>query len=375
MDGGRRPGWSRRLREALGAAVHVDRAAAQPVAALRYAGGTGALLLVGLTTMNPQLAIVLASGAVNAGAIGVNLQLDRPRFTMLVTTAALSLSLFLACLTADRPVLAVLALAAIGALAGLLSGASQATSVIGVQAMVGFVVLGQRAAPLPTALTYAGLAAVGGLVQVVLGLLLRLDAQRTAAASVPGLRHRVERPQVPDLAPLDDVSRDAVASLRHPDQATRWHALRLGLGLGVAEALAQLLDGAQGYWVPLTVTNVVKPQWADTVGRGIDRLLGTVLGLVLWSGLVAWLQPQGLSLIVLATFLAWAMFTLQFVNYLCYTAVLTGWVVVFLEVSGVHAPDSAPHRLLATAIGGALSFLLLALVRTTKPYETGQGHA
>lgn len=343
-------------------ALQIDRGAAQPIVAVPYALGFGAVLLVGLLTVGPLLAVVAASGAINAGGIGVDQLVARPRLTMLVTTAVLAVSLFVACLVADQPVLAVLTLAAVGAVVGLLSP-REGPGQVGVQAVIGFLALGQQPAPVRTAVTYAVLVAAGGLVQVLVGTAVGPRVRRRRSRVTPLLRQHLPDPARADPAPLPEVGRAVINDLRHPGAGPRWHALRLALGLGVAEVLSQLLAPMRGYWIPLTVVTVLQPRLTDTLGRGRDRLLGTALGVAVAGAVVTWAQPEGATLLALGTFLAWAMFTLQSVSYVLYSTALTAWLVVFLEVIGITAQGSMPHRLLATAIGGALALLLVVVVR------------
>lgn len=361
-----RPTRRERVRTVVRPALQVDRGAAQPAVAVPYALGFGAVLLAGVLMSEPLLGVVAASGAINAGGLGVDPQIARPRLTMLVTTAVLSSSLFVACLVSDHPLLAVLTLAAIGAVVGLLSP-REGPGQVGVQAVVGFLAMGQQATPLRTALTYAGLVAVGGLVQVMIGTLVGPRSRRRRSRVAVVLRRELPGPERAEPAPLPEVRRAVFDDLRHPGPESCWHALRLGLGLGVAEALSQLLLPLRGYWVPLTVVNVLQPRLTDTIARGLDRLLGTAVGVAAGGGAVVLARPEGMTLLALGTLLAWAMFALQSVNYFFYTTALTAWVVVFLEVMGIGAQGSVPQRLLATAAGGILSLVLVVLVRGRGP--------
>src|SRR5207302_8853593 len=61
------------------------------------------------------------------------------------------------------------------------------------------------------------------------------------------------------------------------------HAIRLGAALIIASALARLLPLPlqRGYWIPLTVLLILRPDFTSTFTRGVARFLGTVLVVVL----------------------------------------------------------------------------------------------
>ncbi len=59
------------------------------------------------------------------------------------------------------------------------------------------------------------------------------------------------------------------------------HALRLSIGVGLADALGHSISWDRTYWIPMTVAVILKPDFTTTVSRGALRLLGTVTGLML----------------------------------------------------------------------------------------------
>jgi len=58
------------------------------------------------------------------------------------------------------------------------------------------------------------------------------------------------------------------------------HALRYGLVTAVAVAIDKSLAAPFGYWLPLTVTVVLKPYAGSTLTRAAQRLCGTVAGVI-----------------------------------------------------------------------------------------------
>jgi hypothetical protein len=317
-----------------------------PGAGLRYAVGAGAVLAAATALWGPRQGMIVAAGAVNAGAVGTTPGLTRPRAAMCVSLTALATAAFLGMVTARWPALSLVVPALLGVVAGLLARTGQAASTMGVQAMVGFVTLGRSPQSADTAgLLAAGIVA-GGLAQIMLGLVLR------GAAPDPG------RP------PIREVVRSTGRALTLPDPLARWHAVRLAVGLALAQAAAVwLLPGQRGYWITLTLLNVLKPVWVTTASRGVDRWVGTLVG-VLVVGVVADAVPlRGAALVAAVAVLLWGAFALQPVNYGLFCACIAGYVLLFLQVVAAPPDDSALYRAVDTTLGGLLALFLHARVR------------
>ena len=96
-----------------------------------------------------------------------------------------------------------------------------------------------------------------------------------------------------DAEPLDPVAgfRTAIrvirANLNIRSRSFR-HALRWGTALGIGVAAYHVVDlGEHGFWIPLTVLFVLKPEADDTFERIAMRAAGTVAGLALATALAA----------------------------------------------------------------------------------------
>ncbi|MGW1926647.1 FUSC family protein, partial [Streptomyces massasporeus] len=118
-------------------------------------------------------------------------------------------------------------------------------------------------------------------------------ALRYAAAVV----HQAE----PDASNVDDrLGRPAALRIR-VRRATRaalfseasWrYGLRLALCIGLAQALVSLIPVPRSYWVALTVTFVMKPDFGSVFSRAVLRAFGTAAGLLL-AALVLAEVPRG----------------------------------------------------------------------------------
>ncbi|CAM5690478.1 FUSC family protein OS=Streptomyces alboniger OX=132473 GN=CP975_18235 PE=4 SV=1 [Streptomyces alboniger] len=58
------------------------------------------------------------------------------------------------------------------------------------------------------------------------------------------------------------------------------YGLRLALCIGIAQCLVSLIDVPRSYWVALTVTFVLKPDFGSVFSRAVLRAIGTAAGLV-----------------------------------------------------------------------------------------------
>jgi hypothetical protein len=153
-----------------------------------------------------------------------------------------------------------------------------------------------------------------------------------------------------DTARLRETATDVTApSFRH--------AVRLSVLLPCADVVSTLLPWQRGYWVPLTTAVVLKPDYAATMQRGIARVLGTGLGVVLAGALVAVARPTGAGLVVTVAVLAWTSYTMFATSYAVYSFVLTALVVVLISTGDPKPLSAVADRGWDTLIGGAIALI------------------
>lgn len=70
------------------------------------------------------------------------------------------------------------------------------------------------------------------------------------------------------------------------------YGLRLALCVGLAQALVSIVPVPRSYWVALTITFVLKPDFGSVFSRALLRALGTVVGLVVAAAILAQV-PRG----------------------------------------------------------------------------------
>lgn len=131
------------------------------------------------------------------------------------------------------------------------------------------------------------------------------------------------------------------------------HAIRLCVAIAVATGIAELLPDTHGYWVPLTVAWIAKPDLAGTVVRVVMRIGGTVVGL-LAAALAAYVLTEGwefalavgMSVLLVAAFL--------YANYTIAVAGITTFVLLLLSLIGEQVSSLLLPRLVDTLVAGVI---------------------
>ncbi|MFF9085849.1 FUSC family protein [Streptomyces sp. NPDC014991] len=129
-------------------------------------------------------------------------------------------------------------------------------------------------------------------------LTLPIPTTETARAVDHALRHAAEVVATPDvdLRGTDDrLGRPAALRVRTARaardvvlSANSWrYGVRLALCIGIAQALVSLVPVPRSYWVALTITFVLKPDFGSVFSRALLRALGTVAGLVVAAVVLA----------------------------------------------------------------------------------------
>jgi uncharacterized membrane protein YccC len=152
--------------------------------------------------------------------------------------------------------------------------------------------------------------------------------------------------------------RDALITLR-ANLTTRStacrHALRLTAILTLAAAVARVLELPRGYWLPMTIALVLKPDSRDTFVFSIARVAGTLLGAAGATAITLLLAPGPIALIVLVLGFAWGAYAFRIANYGAASACITGYVVFLVALAGIPQVTAASDRIVYTAIAGALA--------------------
>jgi uncharacterized membrane protein YccC len=133
------------------------------------------------------------------------------------------------------------------------------------------------------------------------------------------------------------------------------HALRYGLVTAAGVAIDKSLGVPFGYWIPLTVTVVLKPYAGSTFTRAGQRLCGTVSGVTV-GVLLLHLLTAPLARIALTTTAFFATIAVLPLNYSLVVFFLSIGVVPFEGMLGSETSwDVGMLRVVNTCVGGALA--------------------
>ncbi|WP_031483177.1 FUSC family protein [Streptomyces bicolor] len=198
---------------------------------------------------------------------------------------------------------------------------------------------------------------------------LKLPAPTTEATRAVdhALRHAAEVVTTPDVDPrgIDDrLGRPAALGIRAARalrnvtlSAASWrYGLRLALCIGLAQTLVSIIAVPRSYWVALTITFVLKPDFGSVFSRALLRALGTVAGLVIAAAVLAQV-PRGWAdvptLLLLAPLIP--AFTARGYGY--QTAAITPVILLLSDVLNREGTDLLLPRLVDSLLGCAIALV------------------
>lgn len=139
------------------------------------------------------------------------------------------------------------------------------------------------------------------------------------------------------------------------------HGVRLAATVAIAETLSRSLETPRAYWLPMTAVLVLKPEFTVTFTRGLLRIAGTMLGLLLATAMFHFLPTGvGLEVILIGAFV----FLLRSIgpaNYGIFGVAVSALVVLMIAITGVAPKDVIWARGLNTVIGGTLALVAYAV--------------
>lgn len=139
------------------------------------------------------------------------------------------------------------------------------------------------------------------------------------------------------------------------------HALRLAACVALGEAINRVTGSRRGYWLPMTVAIILRPDFTGTFTRGLLRLGGTLAGLITATALVHFVAPaQGVEIFYIAVF-TFLMRCFGPANYGIFVAALTALVVFLIGVTGVAPGPVMLARGANTLAGGMIALIAYAL--------------
>ncbi|MFE5793882.1 FUSC family protein [Streptomyces sp. NPDC056503] len=181
------------------------------------------------------------------------------------------------------------------------------------------------------------------------------------------LRHAVTvvHEAEPDLHNVDDrLGRPASLTVRARRAARTmllsepsWrYGLRLALCIGLAQALVSLIAVPRSYWVALTVTFVMKPDFGSVFSRAVLRAVGTCLGLVS-AALVLAEVPRGWWDVPVMAVLAALIPVFSAKGYAFQTAAVTPVILLLSDALNQQGFDLVLPRLYDSLIGCCIALV------------------
>jgi hypothetical protein len=286
----------------------------------------------------------IATGAMFAGFAGLDAGARSRAAWQAAAAPLIGLMAALGILTSQSAPLAVATMAVVGALAGYCFSYSLRLAIFGLVGALTLLV--SQGLFLETADALPGLlwGTVGGLAQVLWSLLVWVAVERCRRGEPSGW----DRGEV--VAVFKSNLTLESENLRH--------ALRFGASLAIGVAVYRAFDmDNHGFWIPLTILFVMRPDRDETYLRTVLRAVGTVLGLLLATLIfetVGYSDPVVVIVLTAATALALGLLTVQ---YALFTAAITVYVVVLTDVLGEPTWEADKLRLIGTAVGLLITFL------------------
>ena len=335
--------------------AHVERAGLAWPGAIRslivYQVFVLALLLAGYKA----LALPMAVGVLFASLAEAGEDVGRRWRTMLWATLWISIATFLGGLGSNWIVASVVLAVLVAAVAGMAGMLGPRASLIGVLALVSYTIFnGAPDSDRIIAEDVLGIAA-GGVAVTIAMLLPHLRGAGWTEAGVPvsGIRARVAG----QFNARNDMLR---------------HGVRLAIVMGVATLIADLTSYPHDYWLPMTVAWVTKPDKDGTATRIIERITGTIVGVLLTAAVIDGLQINDVTVAIFAGIgLAVAVLFVK-ANYSIAVVGVTMLVVGLFTFDGDPVGETIVLRIILTISAGVLAFLAFyvwppARVEESKP--------
>jgi hypothetical protein len=310
-------------------------------------------LVIGVLTGHTAAGLTAVMGALlisSAGHEGGR----RERLTDLGVTGLVGVAVvWLGAVAGNQPAVSGYYIVAVGFVAALLGGIGTLEAKAAAQAVV-FSVIGAHLGTGPvSANRLTGYVLLG----MLTGAALTLGSFEVSRLLSPLWRRGLDD----DLPPPAPPKRGDLAKWRASlHQFSGWrYPVRLALCLAVAEAVAHLRPGQHSYWIALTVSLVVLREEAASVGRAVERGLGTSIGVLVGGLLLGRLAAWGMVAVVAV--IGALRPHLKLANYTAYAALMTPLVVMLNEfgadMSGAVLRERVVDTLIGCLIGVVVGYL------------------
>jgi hypothetical protein len=280
----------------------------------------------------------IATGALLAGFAGMDAPAKVRAAWQAAVAPLIGLAAALGVLTGGSAALAIPAMAVVGAAAGYCYAVSLRLSIAGLSVALSLLIAQGLPLDAGDALPALPLATAGGLLQAAFSLLVyaAADREEEGGAAAWSTRRAI----------------DALKANRTLSSVAARHAIRFGAALAAGVAAYWILGMEEhGFWIPLTILFVLRPEQEETFHRLILRAVGTAAGLIVATLLSEWLQGDAIPLALMLTLATGFAYGLLTVQYALFTMAITVYAVGLADTLGEPAFEAAGQRAGATAIG------------------------
>jgi uncharacterized membrane protein YccC len=139
------------------------------------------------------------------------------------------------------------------------------------------------------------------------------------------------------------------------------HALRLAVLVAAGDIIGRMVSWRRTYWLPMTVVLVLKPEFTATFTRGLLRIAGTIVGLLLATGLFQMFHLNVAEQVILIFAFVFLLRWLGPANYGIFGMVVSALIVLLLAIGGIAPKDVIWARGTNTVAGGVLTLLAYRL--------------
>jgi hypothetical protein len=257
----------------------------------------------------------------------------------------------------EQPVAAALLIGGVAAAGALQAGRSERAGTRNLIATLWVVSAFTLHGTDPSPWDYAGAFALGGVIGIAVAAL------RARRATPEGMADDDTDPELPPQKPVSpgEFVRGPIGRL----------ALLRGVGVAVAVFVGITAFPAHPSWIAITALIVMRPPTRRAVLVGVQRSLGTSVGILVAVVVASVVGENQLGLVLLFLTSAFLMMTVREANYALFAALVTALVIYTQRIVGADATESGRDRFLETLIGVAIALVVLAVAerRSASPAD------
>ncbi|CAN5328940.1 FUSC family membrane protein [soil metagenome] len=140
------------------------------------------------------------------------------------------------------------------------------------------------------------------------------------------------------------------------------HAIRLTIAVVIGYLISHFFSLSHAYWVLLTIVTILKPVYAVSRQRNIQRLSGTLLGALLASIAIYFISDRTILLAIMVFSMALSYSFLR-INYLGFVVFLTIYIIIsFHFLNPAEFTTLIEQRIVDTLIGSAIAAIAARFV-------------